>query len=194
MSQQFRAQGSSHSRSSRFRSRGDNSSNSSSRRSSNFARSSHQNRSRSNQKSQLALLKEEYDPPFVLNCEWNSEELYKVKIPHPFITNEKETVQFPILDSTGSISDRAIHYQEVLDLQESVGFDGDNGPNLYYTYTRCLKGQALIDWKTIATRRTNDTQRTPENFSTDIDTFIKANDSRDNEGYKLESKIDGSDG
>ena len=179
---QFRAQGSSrNSRSSRFHSRGDSSSNFSARRSSSHARSSHQNRNRSNQKSQLALLKEEYDPPFVLNSMWKSEEFYKVKIPHPFIADEKETIQFPILESTGSMSDRAIHYQEVLDLQESVGFDGDNGPNLYYTYTRCLKGQALTDWKTIASRRVDEAQRTPENFSTDVDSFVKANDSRDNE-------------
>ena len=52
---------------------------------------------------------------------------------------------------------------------------------MYYTYTRCLKGQALTDWKTITSRRVDEAQRTPENFSIDIDSFVKANDSRDNE-------------
>ena len=132
------------------------------------------------QKSQLTLLKEEYDPPFELASTWKAEEFYRVKIPHPFIEDQKETVEFPLLSSSGSIADRAIHYQDVLDLQESVGFDGDNGPNLYFTFTRCLRGQALIDWKTIMNRRTNE-QRTPENFADDIDEFVKTNDSRDNE-------------
>ena len=180
MSQQFRSQGfNSRSSGSSFRSRGSTrgSSSSNGRRSSNFGRSN-QRSSRNNQKSYLTQLKEDYDPPFVLNAQWKTEEFYKVKIPHPFIEDEKETIQFPILESATSIADRAIHYQEVLDLQESVGFDGGNGANLYYTYTRCLKGQALIDWKTISSERlVND--RTPENFAEDIDTFIKSNESRD---------------
>ena len=178
MSNQFRAQGGAQGNG-RFR-RGRSSSQNQSRRTSNGGRN-HQRRPQSNQKSQLTLLNEEYNPPFQLSSEWKPSEFYKIKLPHPFFPDEKETVQFPILESTGTIADRAMHYQEVLDIQDSVNFDGDNGPNLYYTYTRCLKGQALIDWKAIASLRTTAAQRTPEHFSADIDEFIKTNESRDNE-------------
>ena len=178
MSNQFRAQGGAQ-RDGRFR-RGGSSSQNRSRRTSNGSRN-HQRRPQSNQKSQLTLLNEEYNPPFQLLSEWKPSEFYKIKLPHPFFPDEKETVQFPILESTGTIADRAMHYQEVLDLQDSVNFDGDNGPNLYYTYTRCLKGQALIDWKAIAGLRATAAQRTPEHFAADIDEFIKTNESRDNE-------------
>ena len=46
-----------------------------------------------------------------------------------------------------------------------------------------LKGhQALIDWKAIAAERANNAQRTPaEHFAEEIDSFVKNNDSRDDE-------------
>ena len=79
----------------------------------------------------LSKLQEEYNPPFLLNASWKTEHHYKVKVPHPFLDNEKGTVHFPILSKTTTLSDHAIHYKEVLDLMEQVHFDGDNGPYFY---------------------------------------------------------------
>ena len=61
-----------------------------------------------------------------------------------------------------------------------VQFDGSNGPNLYYTFTRCLQEETLTDWNDIILLRTTDT-RTTENFAVDIDTFICMHDPRDTE-------------
>jgi len=33
-----------------------------------------------------------------------------------------------------------------------VQFDGDNGPNLYYTFTRCLRQDLLTEWYDITTQ------------------------------------------
>lgn len=177
MNSQFRAKGSARGNS-RFSNQGGYSSN---RKTSSGQNRSNNRNQMTKQKSQLAILYEEYNPPFQLEAKWKSEERYKIKIPHPFFPDEKETVEFPVLSTTGSLCDRAIHYQEVLDLQDSVSFDGSNGPNLYYTFTRCLKGQALIDWKSISHIRSTNADRTPDNFSLDIDSFIKFNESRDDE-------------
>ena len=147
-------------------------------------RSNHAPKSKSSSDSQgtysyLSKLEKEYNPPFVLGAKWNSKDFYKVKIPHPFFEGEKETVQFPVFEQGNNISDRALFYSEVVDLQEQVNFDGENGALLYYTFRRCLKGDALNEWKDIIEIREGDL--TPENFSEDIDEFITKHDSRQNE-------------
>ena len=128
----------------------------------------------------LSKLQREYNPPFVLGAKWSAKEHYKFKVPHPFLVGEKEIVNFPIFESGNSLSDRALFYGEVLDLQENVGFDGANGGLLYYTFRRCLKGDALNEWKDITSGRA-EADLTPANFSIDIDSFIKKHDSRENE-------------
>jgi hypothetical protein len=60
----------------------------------------------------------------------------------------------------------------VLDLQEQVAFDGNNRPNLYYTFACCLKGAALSKWRGHARERADEAACTPENFAIDIDNFI----------------------
>ena len=79
--------------------------------------------SKNQQQSFLSRLEKEYNPPFCLGTKWQSKEFYKVKLPHPFFPAEKETVQFPILESSNKLSDRALFYADVLDQQEQVNFD-----------------------------------------------------------------------
>ena len=76
---------------------------------------------------------------------WTSTEHYKLKIPHPFFPDEKETVHFPIFKSSPLLAVRAAFYQHVLDIMNQVQFDGENGPNLYYTFTRCLRQEAVTE-------------------------------------------------
>ena len=128
MSNQYRAGGTRGS--GRFSSRGSNPRRPAPRsnnRSNNFASRQPQ------QKSQLSKLNEEYQPPFQLNHTWKAEEFYKLKLPHPHFEDEKETIQFPVFSTSDALADRALFYQEALDIQEQVAFDGDNGPNLYHT-------------------------------------------------------------
>ena len=62
---------------------------------------------------------------------------------------------------------------EVLDIQEQVAFNGNNGPNLYYTFVCCLRGEAISEWwGHDAWERANDAAHTSDNFATDIDSFI----------------------
>ena len=120
----------------------------------------------SSQKSHLEdRLHEEYNPPFRLNASWSADEFYKLKIPHPFFEGNTETVQFPVLKASVSLSSRAIFYQTILDIQEQVNFDGENGPMLYYTFMRCVQGEALSEWRDIASLRADDAARSPENFA-----------------------------
>ena len=82
--------------------------------------------SSNSQKSQLAKAEDEYKPPFNLFSDWKAEEFYKLKIPHPHLADEKETVQFPVLEqSNATLSDRALFYKQVLDIQDQVAFDGN---------------------------------------------------------------------
>ena len=127
----------------------------------------------------LTKLHDEFNPLFRLNYQWTSEEHYKLKIPHPFFPDEKETVHFPIFKSSPLLAARATFYQHVLDIMIQVQFDGDNGPNLYYTFTRCLRQEALTEWYDITRPRQNDADRSPTNFSEDVDTFIRLHDPRD---------------
>ena len=176
MSNQYRAGGTRGS--GRFSSRGSNPRRPAPRsnnRSNNFASRQPQ------QKSQLSKLNEEYQPPFQLNHTWKAEEFYKLKLPHPHFEDEKETIQFPVFSTSDALADRALFYQEVLDIQEQVAFDGDNGPNLYYTFARCLKGAALSEWQGHARDRADDAARTPDNFAIDIDNFIMQHETRDEE-------------
>ena len=179
MSQQYR------SRASRNRnSRGSNPRFSSSTSSTKSRRTPSQGQAVSGQnQSQLAKLEDEYHPPFSLNCDWKADERYKLKIPHPHIADEKETVEFPILSSPdATFSDRALFYKQVLDIQEQVQFDGNDGPNLYYTFTRCLRGEPLSEWQDLMDDRgTTAANRSPANYSDDIDSFIRRHETRDNE-------------
>ena len=143
----------------------------------NNTRKNHRNHSR--QPHPLAKLHDEFNPPFRLNYQWTSTEHYKLKIPHPFFPDEKETVHFPIFKSSPLLAARATFYQHVLDIMIQVQFDGDNGPNLYYTFTRCLRQEALTEWYDITRPRQNDADRSPTNFSEDVDTFIRLHDPRD---------------
>jgi len=136
-------------------------------------------RNNSRQTHPFAKFHDEFNPPFRLNYQWTSTEHYKFKIPHPFFPNEKETVHFPIFKSSPLLAARAIFYQIVLDIMNQVQFDGDNGPNLYYTFTRCLRQEALTEWCGITQPRQTDVDPSPTNFSEDIDTFIRLHDPRD---------------
>jgi len=60
-----------------------------------------------------------------------------------------------------------------------VQFDGKNRPARYYTFTRCLRQEALTEWYDIIQPRRTDDDRSPTNFGEDIDTFIRLHDSRD---------------
>ena len=91
----------------------------------------------------LDKLHKDYKPTFKLHFKWEPEEYYKIKMPHPHIPNEKETVQLPMLSESTELGDRAVFYNAIVDIQEQVEFDGTNGPLLYYTFNRCLKGTAL---------------------------------------------------
>ena len=98
----------------------------------------------------LEKLHKDYKPTFKLDFQWEPEDYYKIKIPYPHIPNEKETVQFPMLSEGTELGDpRAVFYNAIVDIQEQVEFDGTNGPLLYYSFNRCLKGTALNEWKEI---------------------------------------------
>ena len=101
------------------------------------------------------------------------------KIPHPFFPDENETVHFPIFKSSPLLAARVTFYQHVLDIMNQVQFDGDNGPNLYYTFTRCLCQDALTEWYDIIQPRQTDGDRSTANFAEDVDTFIRLHDPRD---------------
>jgi len=58
-------------------------------------------------------------------------------------------------------------------------FDGDNGPNLYYTFTRCLRQEALTEWYDIIQPHQTDADRSTANFAEEIDAFIRLYEPRD---------------
>jgi len=97
----------------------------------------------------------------------------QINIPHPFFPDEKETVHFPIFKSSPQLAARATFYQHVLDIINQVQFDGDNGPNLYYTFTRCLRQEALTEWYDIIQPRQTGADRSTANFAEDVDIFIR---------------------
>jgi hypothetical protein len=133
-----------------------------------------------NKKSYLQKLLDEYNPPFPLGYKWESKEKVKIKLPNPYVPGDKETVEFPVLSDETKMADRALFYQQVLDLETQSEITSDNVPYLYHIFRRCLKGQALIDWNTFAGIRPME-ERTLENYSADIDCFIKFHESRANE-------------
>ena len=139
--------------------------------------------SSNNTKSQLAKLDEEYKPPFALEAKFTADTFYKLKIPHPHFPNEKETVSFPVLiKSSASFSDRALHYKQVLDIQEqTAAFAGADANNLYYTFTRCLQDEPLAEWQEILDDRPLADRANADNFATDIDTFLRQHETRDND-------------
>ena len=77
---------------------------------------------------------------------------------------------------------RATFYQNVLDI---VQLYGDNGPNLYYTFKRCRRQEALTEWYDIIQPRQTDDDRSPTNLEKDIDTSIRLHDPRDTRSTKL---------
>jgi len=141
----------------------------------NNTRKNHRNNSR--QPNPLGKLHDEFHPPFRLNYQWTSAEYYKLKIPHPFFPDEKETVHFPIFKSSPLLAARATFHQPVLDIMNQ--FDGDNRSNLYYTFTRCLRQEALTEWYDIIQPRQTDAGRSTANFAEDVDTFIRLHDPQD---------------
>ena len=67
----------------------------------------------------LDKLHKDYKPTFKLHFKWEPEEYYKIKMPHPHIPNEKETVQLPILsESSTELGDRAVFYNAIVDIQD----------------------------------------------------------------------------
>ena len=137
----------------------------------------HRNNSR--QPHPLTKLHDEFNPSFRLNYQCLTTEHYKLRIPHPFFADEKETVHFPVLKSCPLLATRATFYQHVLDIMTQVQFDGENGLNLTCTFTRCLRQEALTEWYDIIQPRQTDGDRSPTNFGEDIDTFIRLHDPRD---------------
>ena len=125
-------------------------------------------------------LAEEYKPPFPLNYKWSPQERIKIKLPNPYVEGQFETFNFPVCSTETKFADRALFYKELLDLQEQAEMGDDNVPYLYHMFKRCLKDQALVDWIDITEDRPRD-QRTVDTYSTDVDTFIKYHESRDNE-------------
>ncbi len=157
---------------------------------------SQKNKSSSSQSSTNDVPKQleiEYDPPFVLGKKWEPKKHYKLKVQHPHLPDQTETVQFPVISEETAMSDRAQFNDVLVDLQNAVGFDGDNGNLLYYNYGRCLEGQSSVDWKEILAERDNhpapaeedeepiepNNARNADNFSTDVDTWITYHESRD---------------
>ena len=141
----------------------------------------------------LKQLEIEYDPPFVLGKKWEPKKQYKVKVQHPHLPGQFDTVQFPMIAEETTMSDRAQFNDILVDLQDAVGFDGANGNLLYYNYGRCLEGQSSVDWKEILADRDNqpapaaegdepidpNNARDADNFSVDVDTWITYHESRD---------------
>jgi hypothetical protein len=75
------------------------------------------------------------------------------------------------------MADRALFYQQVLDLENQSELMDEDVPHLYHIFRRCLRGQALIDWNSYAGSRPTE-EKTIENYSADIDRFIKFHESR----------------
>ena len=154
--------------------------------------SSNSRNSSSNQDSSTTL-EIEYDPPFVVGKKWEAKKHYKMKVTHPHLPGQTDTVQFPMIGEQTIMSDRAQFNDILVDLQDAVGLDGDNGALLYYNYGRCLEGQSLVDWKGILAERDAhpapaadgqpavepNNARSPANFSLDVDTWICYHESRD---------------
>ena len=155
--------------------------------------SSNSSRNRSNQEDSSKILKVEYDPPFIVGKKWEPKKHYKMKVQHPHLPGQNDTVQFPVINEETMMSDRAQFNDILVDLQDAVGLDGDNGDLLYYNYGRCLEGQSLVDWKGILAARDAhpdpaaqgqpdvepNNARSPANFSEDVDTWITCHESRD---------------
>jgi hypothetical protein len=125
-------------------------------------------------------LAEEFKPPFPLNFKWTPSERIKIKLPNPYVEGQFETFNFPVCANETKFSDRALFYKELLDLQEQAELGNENVPYLYHMFKRCLKDQALVDWNDIMEGRPRE-ERTLETYSSDIDSFIKYHESRDNE-------------
>ena len=76
-----------------------------------------------------------------------------MKVQHPHLPGQTDTVQFPMIGEQTIMSDRAQFNDILVDFQDAVGLDGNNGALLYYNYGHCLEGQSLVDWKGILADR-----------------------------------------
>jgi hypothetical protein len=123
-------------------------------------------------------LAEEHRPPFVLEEKWTPENCTKVKLENPFVAGEKDEYHFPILSHETKLSERALFYKEIVDLQNIAQVGDENVPLLYHLFQRCLRDQALIDWTDIISGR-DIRQATLEDYSSDIDRFLTYHDSHD---------------
>jgi hypothetical protein len=124
----------------------------------------------------LQKLLEEYNPPFPLGYKWESKDKVKIKLPNPYVEGDKE-----LLNSLSSQKNQdgrlSSLYQQVLDLENQSELADDDVPHLYHIFRRCLRGQALIDWNSYAGSRPAE-EKTIENYSADVDRFIKFHESR----------------
>ena len=108
-------------------------------------KNSSNSRNNSNHQETSKTLEIKYDPPFVVGKKWEAKKHYKMKVQHPHLPGQTDTVQFPMIGEQTIMSDRAQFNDILVDLQDAVGLDGDNGALLYYNYGRCLEGQSLVD-------------------------------------------------
>jgi hypothetical protein len=90
----------------------------------------------SRQETLLSEFLEEYNPPYPLWYKWETTEMVKIKLPNPYVEGDKETVEFPVLASDTTMTDRALFYQQVLDLENQSEVGNDNVPYLYHIFHR----------------------------------------------------------
>jgi hypothetical protein len=103
-------------------------------------------------------------------------------LPNPYVEGDKETIEFPVLSADETkMADRTLFYQQVLDLETPQSeVSDDDVPYLYHIFRHCLKGQELIDWNSFAGSHPVK-EKTLENYSSDIDHFIKFHESHADE-------------
>ena len=104
----------------------------------------------------LKALQEEYDPLFPLGKWWKAAKKYKIKVVHPFLEDQTNTVEFPVYYRDNDMSSWSLFHKELDDLITQLQFDQENGDLLYYTFGQCLRDQALSDWTSVVQERDND--------------------------------------
>ena len=145
------------------------------------------NNNNKNDTGTAAKFEDEYDPPFVLGHIWEPQEYYKIKLSHPFLTNQIDAFNFPIAEGETRMSDRAIFAQEAVRLMKTGNFDTNNGELAYYTIERSTKGICRSDWDIVTQWREglDDTGNDPDNskshehFMQDLARWVKMHESRE---------------
>ena len=121
---------------------------------------------------------DEYEPPFKLGAKWRAKEYYKLKLPHPYLQDQIDTFNFPIIDAETALCDRAQFARQLLDLMVAGTFDNNNGPLLYYTAKRSMIGLCREEWDTTISTRTENAM-TRETFIDDMTAWTQIHESRD---------------